>query len=258
MNLFVSSLAVRLAAAGSLVLLGAVAAAAQVAVPDSVTPERVLAGSDLFNSGSCGACHAVAGRGQGRNGPDLSDDAWLHGGDYDSIFHTIWWGVETDEMKADPRFRWEMHPRGGMPWTRQQSLAVAAYVWTISRPQTHPLVALQAEFIADATAGRADRAIDAYQRAERDFAGHPLLSEGGINAIGYRLLGAGDVDGAITLLDFNARLYPDSWNVWDSLGEAYAQKGDRARAVELYRKSVEMNPQNESGKQKLAELTGQR
>jgi tetratricopeptide (TPR) repeat protein len=253
-----STLAVGLAVAGSLLFLGAVVASAQDAVPDSVTPERVLEGSDLFNSGSCGACHAVGGRGQGRNGPDLSDDAWLHGSDFDSIFHTIWWGVETDEMKAEPKFRFEMHPRGGMPWTRQQSKAVAAYVWSISRPQTHGLVALQAEFVAHATAGRADRAIETYERAGHDFAGHPLFSEGGLNSIGYRLLGAGDVDGAITLLDFNARLHPDSWNVWDSLGEAYAQKGDRARAIELYQKSVEMNPENENGKKKLAELRGRR
>ncbi|MDX1624832.1 MAG: tetratricopeptide repeat protein [Gemmatimonadota bacterium] len=230
---------------------------AQIAVPDSVTAEKVVAGSALFNEGSCTFCHAPAGRGVGRNGPDLSDDVWLHTeGDYDGIFHTIWWGVERDEMEADPPFRFEMHPRGGMPWTRPQTHRVAAYVWTISRPETNRFVATQAEMIALAREGDAPRAIEVYRRAAGEWPDVPLLSERGVNALGYERLGSEDVEGALALFELNAELHPGSGNVWDSLAEAHAAAGHRERAIELYRKSLEIDPDNENAKEKLIELGG--
>ena len=116
-----------------------------VAVPDSVTPERVVAGSELYNDGSCAACHAVGGRGIGRRAPDLSDIEWLHSeGDFDGIFETIFWGVPKDRMKAVTPRPFEMHPRGGMTIDREQMKALAAYVWTVAHPDTHPFVAEQA------------------------------------------------------------------------------------------------------------------
>lgn len=243
---------------GAVVLvLAAVPLSAQTAVPDSVTPEKVLAGSTLFNAGSCGFCHAPGGRGEGRNGPDLSDAEWLHSdGDYEGIFHTIWWGVEEDEMEADPPFRFEMHPRGGMPWTRPQTHQVAAYVWTISRPETSRFVTTQAEMITLARGGKAGRAVEVYRRAAEQWTETPLLSERGINALGYERLGSDDVDGAIVLFELNADLHPDSWNVWDSLAEAHMAAGARKRAIELYRKSLEMNPDNDNAREKLDELDG--
>ena len=60
------------------------------ATSDSVTPEQILAGSNLFNGGSCIICHAIAGKGSGTRAPDLSDVEWLHSqGDLDGILQTI-------------------------------------------------------------------------------------------------------------------------------------------------------------------------
>lgn len=232
-------------------------ALAQVAVPDSVTPERVFEGNDLFHAGSCVRCHAVLGRGPGRNAPDLSDADWLHGSDYDAIFHTIWWGVEQDEMKAQPPFRFEMYPRGAMPWTRAQTQAVAAYVWTISRPETYSFVATQAEFHVHVTAGEFDRAVETFKRAVGQFPDRLLLTEGALNAVAYRVLEAGGLEGAITLFELNAQQHPESWNVWDSLAEGYARSGDRAKAIEFYEKSLQLNPQNDNAKTKISELRNQ-
>lgn len=244
-------------AALSLSLVPTLSLAQTVAVPDSVTPEKVLAGSALFNAGSCAFCHAPAGRGEGRNGPDLADAEWLHSeGDYDGIFDVIWWGVESDEMKADPAYRFEMHPRGGMPWTRGQTHQVAAYVWTISRPETSRFVTTQAEMITLARGGEAARAVKVFRRAAEEWPGTPLLVERGINALGYERLGSEDVGGALELFELNAELHPDSWNVWDSLAEATMTAGDRGRAIELYRKSLEINPENDNAREKLGELEG--
>jgi Flp pilus assembly protein TadD len=38
----------------------------------------------------------------------------------------------------------------------------------------------------------------------------------------------------------NVKDYPSSWNVFDSLGEAYAKKGDTRRAAEQYTKAREL------------------
>ena len=51
------------------------------------------------------------------------------------------------------------------------------------------------------------------------------------------------------LFKLNVSEYPDSWNVYDSLGEAYFKKGDKAMAIKNYQKAVELNPR-ESGREK--------
>ena len=67
-----------------------------------------------------------------------------------------------------------------------------------------------------------------------------LATEPDINLYGYQLLGEGKVDSAIVVFQKNAKDYPKSWNVYDSLGEAYAVKGDKRKARELYGKALAM------------------
>jgi len=83
-----------------------------------------------------------------------------------------------------------------------------------------------------------------------------FVDETEMNALGYAYLQAGATDAAIAVLEMNVAHFPESWNVYDSLGEACAAKGDRDRAVELYRRSVEINPGNTNGTAALARLTG--
>ena len=73
------------------------------------------------------------------------------------------------------------------------------------------------------------------------------FDENEFNLLGYRLLGQGKVDEAIAVFRMNVERFPDSWNVYDSLGEAHAAKGNTGRAIELYRRSVELNPDNTNG-----------
>jgi cytochrome c-type biogenesis protein CcmH/NrfG len=40
-------------------------------------------------------------------------------------------------------------------------------------------------------------------------------------------------------------LFPDSWNTYDSLGEAYLKQGNKELAAENYRRSLELNPDNQ-------------
>ncbi|MBU1701402.1 MAG: tetratricopeptide repeat protein [Candidatus Eisenbacteria bacterium] len=78
--------------------------------------------------------------------------------------------------------------------------------------------------------------------------------EAEINRLGYALLAHDLVDAAIQVFTANTEHYPNSWNTWDSLGEAYHLKGDRQKAAEYYKRSVELNPDNTNGKKMLEEL----
>jgi tetratricopeptide (TPR) repeat protein len=82
------------------------------------------------------------------------------------------------------------------------------------------------------------RDLKATQAANYDF------SEPVLNALGYQLLGAKKMKEAIEIFKLNVEAYPQAANPYDSLGEAYLQAGERALALQNYKKSVELNPQN--------------
>lgn len=46
------------------------------------------------------------------------------------------------------------------------------------------------------------------------------------------------------MFKLNVEMFPESANVYDSLGEGYLAGGDFYRAVENYRKSLEIYPDN--------------
>ena len=80
------------------------------------------------------------------------------------------------------------------------------------------------------------------------------ISEGFINSTGYRLMGQNKFADAIRIFQLNVALYPSSWNVYDSLGEAYMNHGEKELAIQNYEKSLELNPQNEKGAATLQKL----
>ena len=80
------------------------------------------------------------------------------------------------------------------------------------------------------------------------------VSESQLNALGYRLLGMKKVREAIEIFKLNVEAYPQSANVYDSLGEAYMIDGDRELAVRNYQRAVELNPQNANAVEMLKKL----
>jgi cytochrome c-type biogenesis protein CcmH/NrfG len=60
-----------------------------------------------------------------------------------------------------------------------------------------------------------------------------------------------------TFLKLNAEAFPQSFNAYDSLGEAYAVAGEKELAIKAYEKSLELNPQSESGIDALKKLKAQ-
>ncbi len=72
--------------------------------------------------------------------------------------------------------------------------------------------------------------------------GLAIASENDLNQYGYQLLGQQNFDQAIAILTMATQRYPKSANAWDSLGEAFAIKGDKKNAVINFKKSLSLNP----------------
>ncbi len=68
--------------------------------------------------------------------------------------------------------------------------------------------------------------------------------ENDINILGYLFLVADRTDEAARLFRANTELFPASANVFDSYGEVLLITGDTLGAVENYRRSLELNPDN--------------
>jgi CubicO group peptidase (beta-lactamase class C family) len=75
-----------------------------------------------------------------------------------------------------------------------------------------------------------------------------------LNNLGYELLEKDRIEEAIEVFKLNAKEFPSSWNVYDSLGEAYMKNGDTELAIKNYKKSVRLNPENQNGKKILGKL----
>jgi imidazolonepropionase-like amidohydrolase len=73
-----------------------------------------------------------------------------------------------------------------------------------------------------------------------------LASESFMNNLGYVLLGQKKYAESIAVLRMNTEDFPKSANTWDSLGEALFKSGDVPRAVENYKKALEVDPKYEN------------
>lgn len=93
-----------------------------------------------------------------------------------------------------------------------------------------------------------------YAELRRTAPGSYQFDAGQLVGFGYDLMHAGALTDAVSVFEANAREYPDDWNGHDSLGEAYLMRGDTARAVSEYRRSLELNADNTNGREVLTRI----
>ncbi|MBZ0111097.1 MAG: serine hydrolase [Thermoanaerobaculia bacterium] len=83
--------------------------------------------------------------------------------------------------------------------------------------------------------------------------------EAQFNGAGYQMLygppNTARPELAQSVFELNTRLFPGSFNAWDSLAEAHMVQGHRDEAVRFYRKSLELNPDNRNATTKIEEIT---
>ena len=73
------------------------------------------------------------------------------------------------------------------------------------------------------------------------------FSEGQLNELGYYYMGKGDLESAIAIFKINVDAFPYAFNVYDSYGEALLESGAKSEAIENYKKSISLNPDNAHG-----------
>lgn len=95
-------------------------------------------------------------------------------------------------------------------------------------------------------------ALDFYEEVKNS--NNYYLNENEMNLLGYSFLQSGRTKEAISTFELNVEAYPNSFNVYDSYGEALLMLGDTNQAIENYKRSMQLNPGNQNGKQVLNAL----
>jgi hypothetical protein len=75
-----------------------------------------------------------------------------------------------------------------------------------------------------------------------------------LNSLGYQLLEMKKIKEAIEVFKLNVEVYPQSYNVYDSLAEAYMINSEKELAIKNYEKSLELNPKNTNAVEMLKKL----
>ena len=107
----------------------------------------------------------------------------------------------------------------------------------------------------------ASSGIDDATKQYRDFkAAAPAtynFDEDELNTLGYQLIQGKKLAEAIRIFQLNVEAYPQSSNVYDSLGEAYMDDGKKTEAILNYKRSLAMNPKNRNAVSMLQKLNRQ-
>jgi CubicO group peptidase (beta-lactamase class C family) len=102
--------------------------------------------------------------------------------------------------------------------------------------------------------GKFAEAIEAYKKIKRETPNNNAVAEGRLNSVGYSLLEQKKIADAIAVFKANVELYPQSSNVYDSLGDAYMANGEKELAIANYKKSLELDPKNKNAVEMLKKL----
>ncbi|PYZ96444.1 hypothetical protein CR205_12035 [Alteribacter lacisalsi] len=99
-----------------------------------------------------------------------------------------------------------------------------------------------------------EAAEDVFVRFEQQkFEGY-LVLEGELNFAAYEFFERGQTEEGICLLKMAARIFPQSSNIQDSLGEMHEARQDMHTALHHYKKAVELDPENKEAAANLAAL----
>lgn len=104
--------------------------------------------------------------------------------------------------------------------------------------------------------GKLAEAVEAYKTIKKEKPLNAAVQEARLNDLGYSLLRDKRITEAIAVFKLNTELYPQSSNVYDSLGEAHMANGDKEQAITFYKRALELDPKNENAANVLKKLQG--
>jgi CubicO group peptidase (beta-lactamase class C family) len=119
------------------------------------------------------------------------------------------------------------------------------------KPYIMPQTGMAYALVATALKGSAEDVRNKFKEIRNSII---IIKEEVINLAGYGVMEQGKLLQALEIMKINAELFPNSWNAFDSLGELYLKNGDKENAKLNYKKSLEINPQNDNAKKALESL----
>ncbi len=99
-----------------------------------------------------------------------------------------------------------------------------------------------------------DKALEGYLAIKEKDSLDSSINENYLNSLGYKELRDKNFETAKAIFKINVALYPNSSNVYDSLGEAYMKSGDTVQAIENYKMSLTFDSGNSRAKRQLRKL----
>ena len=99
-----------------------------------------------------------------------------------------------------------------------------------------------------------EKAADTYRTLKESEAEKYEFGEFELNNLGYYLLNNGKPKEAIEVFKLNVESFPDAYNTYDSLGEAYMENEEFDLAIKNYKISLELNPENKNAEEMLKKI----
>jgi peptidylprolyl isomerase len=113
---------------------------------------------------------------------------------------------------------------------------------------------IASEMLAITFEKNVDEAIKRYYEVKAAGSDEYNMKENELNVLGYDLLQGQRNADAIKIFELNVKEFPNSANAYDSLGEGCMIDGKKELAIAYYKKSLELNPNNDNAKKMLQEL----
>ncbi len=154
--------------------------------------------------------------------------------------HEIVLGSIRNELRTVPAFSWRGWHDAARYCLRNDIITDEALGWideSIKREKSFNNLQIKSQLLARSAKPKEsqdymNQAIEMANRAQ-------------LNRYGYQLLGEDKTDQAIAIFKMNVKRHPKEWNVYDSLADAYAKKGDSKAAIKNYKKTLSMAPDNQ-------------
>jgi len=152
----------------------------------------------------------------------------------------------VERNPLEPWGEWES-PDSGLSfenWTTEVYASLkGTHQQSISAPMTEALVRDGLE-----------AAVSRYRQLKKDEPKGWSFAENELNMFGYQLLARDRIDEAIVILELNVEAFPEAFNTYDSLGEAYMLASRTDAAIANYERSLELNPNNTNAAAMLTRL----
>jgi 3-oxoadipate enol-lactonase len=148
--------------------------------------------------------------------------------------------------------------QSGIPNSKRKIISNSGHLIPLEQPEAFNAAVLKflnsLGFYKVLNSAGVEAAVQYFQKKHETEPDVVFFDEGEMNLIGYNYLQSGNIKDAIEIFKLNTIAYPDSWNVYDSLGEAYLKDGQTELAIENYKKSLKLNPNNTNAIEVLKNL----